>query len=39
MLDKQIVFNEIYDMFGKNLIDDGFQSNKNKNIYKYISNF
>ena len=39
MLDKQIVFNEIYDIFGKNLIDDGFQSNKNKNIYKYISNF
>lgn len=39
MLNKDLVFDEIYQFFGKKLLELGFKTNKNKTNYTYSSDF
>lgn len=39
MLNKDLVFDEIYQFFGKKLLELGFKTNKNKTKYTYSSDF
>lgn len=39
MLNKDLIFDEIYHFFGKKLLALGFKTNKSKTKYTYISDF